>query len=155
MGGVVLNHLGWAALLGLRTGVFGKQADDENGRFLREAMERHGIEHRFVLDGSASAFADIYVDDAGGRAIYMAPGATAETTPEFVRRHHAEFIRSAARVTTEVSQLPLGGGARGGGASRARRGSPWSSISTCRPRRRCPGSATRPSCARCSRRRSS
>jgi arabinose-5-phosphate isomerase len=107
VGGVVLNHLGWAALLGLRTGVFGKQADDENGRFLRAAMERHGIEHRFVLDGSASAFADLYVDDAGGRAIYMAPGATAETTPEFVRRHHAEFIRRAGRVTTEVSQLPL------------------------------------------------
>lgn len=108
VGGVVLNHLGWAAALGLRTGVFGKQADDEGGRFLRAAMDRHGIEHRFVLDGSASSFADIYVDDAGGRAIYMAPGATAETNAAFVRRHHADFIRSAARVSTEVSQLPLG-----------------------------------------------
>jgi len=107
VGGVVLNHLGWAAALGLRTGVFGKQADDEGGRFLRAAMDRHGIEHRFVLDGSASAFADIYVDDAGGRAIYMAPGATAETDAAFVRRHHADFIRSAARISTEVSQLPL------------------------------------------------
>jgi arabinose-5-phosphate isomerase len=107
VGGVVLNHLGWAALLGLRTGVFGKQADDEGGRFLRGAMDEHGIEHRFVLDGSASAFADIYVDDEGNRAIYMAPGATSETRPEFVRRHHADFIRSAARVSTEVSQLPL------------------------------------------------
>jgi sugar/nucleoside kinase (ribokinase family)/D-arabinose 5-phosphate isomerase GutQ len=107
VGGVVLNHLGWAATLGLRTGVFGKQADDPNGRFLRSAMERHGIEHRFVLDGSASTFADIYVDDAGGRAIYMAPGATSETTPDDIRAHHADFIRSAACVTTEVSQLPL------------------------------------------------
>jgi arabinose-5-phosphate isomerase len=107
VGGVVLNHLGWAAALGLRTGVFGKQADDPDGRFLRHAMDRHGIAHRFVLDGSASSFADIYVDDAGARAIYMAPGATAETTPEFVRRHHADFIRAAACVTTEVSQLPL------------------------------------------------
>jgi sugar/nucleoside kinase (ribokinase family) len=70
-------------------------------------MDRHGIEHRFVLDGSASAFADIYVDDAGGRAIYMAPGATAETDAAFVRHHHADFIRSAARISTEVSQLPL------------------------------------------------
>jgi arabinose-5-phosphate isomerase len=107
VGGVVLNHLGWAAALGLRTAVFGKQADDEGGRFLRGAMDRHGIEHRFVLDGSASSFADIYVDDAGNRAIYMAPGATAETDAAFVRRHHADFIRSAARVSTEVSQLPL------------------------------------------------
>jgi arabinose-5-phosphate isomerase len=106
-GGVVLNHLGWAAALGLRTGIFGRQADDENGRFLRAAMDRAGIERDIALDGSASSFAEIFVDDAGGRAIYMAPGATAETTPEQVRRDHAHFIRRAARVTTEVSQLRL------------------------------------------------
>jgi arabinose-5-phosphate isomerase len=106
-GGVVLNHLGWAALLGLRTGIFGKQADDAEGRFLRAAMERSGIEHHLVLDGSASSTAEIFVDDAGGRAIYMAAGATAETSAEHVRAHHAAFIRRAKRVTTEVSQLPL------------------------------------------------
>ncbi|MGE5281362.1 MAG: hypothetical protein ACM3N0_03405, partial [Chloroflexota bacterium] len=43
VGGVVLNHLGWAAVLGLRTGIFGRQPDDEDGRFLRAAMDRHGI----------------------------------------------------------------------------------------------------------------
>jgi sugar/nucleoside kinase (ribokinase family)/D-arabinose 5-phosphate isomerase GutQ len=107
VGGVVLNHLGWAAALGLPTGIFGKQADDEGGRFLRAAMDRLGIEREIVLDGSASSSADIYVDDAGGRAIYMAPGATAETTPEHVRAHHTDTIRGALRVTTEVSQLPL------------------------------------------------
>ncbi len=107
VGGVVLNHLGWAALLGLRTGIFGKQADDAEGRFLRAAMERMGIEHHLALDGSASSTAEIFVDDAGGRAIYMAPAATAETTAEHVRAHHLEFIRRARRVTTEVSQLPL------------------------------------------------
>jgi len=107
VGGVVLNHLGWAAALGLPTGIFGKQADDESGRFLRAAMDRLGIEREIVLDGSASSSADIYVDDAGGRAIYMSPGATAETTAEHVRAHHAETIRGALRVTTEVSQLPL------------------------------------------------
>ena len=155
VGGVVLNHLGWAAALGLRTGVFGKQADDEDGRFLRAAMEQHGIEHRFVLDGSASAFADIYIDDDGNRAIYMAPGATAETKPEHVRRHHADFIRSAARVSTEVSQLPLAtalevaaiareagspGGRRPrraalpGGAGPRRRGEPLRAARRCGPR---------------------
>ena len=69
VGGVVLNHLGWAAALGLRTGVFGKQAEDEDGRFLRAAMDRLGIEKDLVLDGSASSFAHIFVDDQGGRAI--------------------------------------------------------------------------------------
>jgi sugar/nucleoside kinase (ribokinase family)/D-arabinose 5-phosphate isomerase GutQ len=107
VGGVVLNHLGWAAVLGLPVGIFGKQADDANGRFLRDAMDRFGIAKDLVLDGSASSFADIYVDDAGGRAIYMAPGATSETSYQHVRRHHERTISSALRVTTEVSQLPL------------------------------------------------
>ncbi|HVH19160.1 MAG TPA: PfkB family carbohydrate kinase [Myxococcota bacterium] len=106
-GGVVLNHLGWAAALGLRTGIFGRQADDENGRVLRAAMDRAGIARDIALDGGASSFAEIFVDDVGGRAIYMAPGATADTTPEQVRRDHAPFIRRAARLTTEVSQLRL------------------------------------------------
>jgi arabinose-5-phosphate isomerase len=107
VGGVVLNHLGWAAALGLRTGIFGKQAEDENGRFLRQAMDRLGIERDLVLDGSASSFAHIFVDDQGGRAIYMAPGATSETTPEQIRTCHAAFIAGSRRVSTEVSQLPL------------------------------------------------
>ncbi len=107
VGGVVLNHLGWAATLGLPVGIFGKQADDAEGRFLRAAMAALGIEQHLVLDGSATTVADIYVDDAGERAIYMAPGATSETTPDFLQRHHAAVIAAAARVTTEVSQLPL------------------------------------------------
>ncbi len=107
VGGVVLNHLGWAALLGLRAGIFGKQADDENGRWLRAGMQALGIETNLVLDGSASSLADIFIDDTGARAIYFAPGATAEVTAEHVRAHHADFIRRAVRVTTEIHQLPL------------------------------------------------
>jgi arabinose-5-phosphate isomerase len=107
VGGVVLNHLGWAAALGLRAGVFGRQGDDEGGRFLRAAMARLGIERDLLVDGSVTSMAEIFVDDAGARAIYMAPGVTSETTPEHVREHHAATIRRAARLTTEVSQLPL------------------------------------------------
>jgi arabinose-5-phosphate isomerase len=106
VGGVVLNHLGWAAALGLRTGITGRQADDANGRFLRDAMDRAGIARDIALDAAASSFAEIFVDDAGDRAIYMAPGATAETTAAHVREH-ADFIRRARRLSTEVSQLPL------------------------------------------------
>jgi sugar/nucleoside kinase (ribokinase family) len=107
VGGVVLNHLGWAAALGLRAGICGRQAADENGRFLRGAMQRLGIARDIRLEGSASSFAEIFVDDAGERAIYMAPGATSETRAEHVRRDFGGFIRRAARLTTEVSQLPL------------------------------------------------
>lgn len=105
-GGVVLNHLGWAATLGLRTGIFGRQADDPEGRFLRAAMDRLGVARDIATGGPASSVAEIFVDDAGERSIYMAPGATAGTTGEHVRAH-AAFVRRARRLTTEVSQLPL------------------------------------------------
>lgn len=106
VGGVVLNHLGWAAILGLRVGVFGRQARDADGQFLRAAMDALGIERDIALDGSASSLAEIFVDDAGERSIYMAPGATSETEPVHVRRHEP-FLRRGARLSTEVSQLPL------------------------------------------------
>ena len=97
VGGVVLNHLGWATLLGLRTGIFGLSADDAGWRFLRTAMDALGIEHHVATDGSASTVAEIFIDDAGERAIYMAPGATSETTPEHVREVHATFSRRPTR----------------------------------------------------------
>lgn len=106
-GGVVLNHLGWASALGLRTGIFGKQADDGNGRFLRSAMDRLGIEQNLTLDGSATSLSEVFVDDAGARAIYMAPGATAEITVDDLHKNHGSFLQRATRLTTEISQLPL------------------------------------------------
>jgi arabinose-5-phosphate isomerase len=108
VGGVVLNHLGWAAALGLRTGIFGRQAPDENGRFLQRAMDEFGIERHLDLSGSATSVAEIFVDDAGGRAIYMAPGATSETHAEHLRRDHAGFVRAAARLSTEISPREAG-----------------------------------------------
>src|ERR1017187_468798 len=106
-GGVVLNHLGWARVLGLETGIFGKMGDDRNGEFLRDGMESLGIRHHLTLDGTASAFATIFVDAAGDRAIYMARGATGELTPAEVRNRHGAFIRRANLVSTEISQLPI------------------------------------------------
>ena len=107
IGGVLLNQAGWAALFGTKVGLFGRQADDEAGRTLRAAMKQAGIDTNLDLTGSASALSEIFVDAEGERAIYMAAGATAETTPEHVRRDHADFIARGARLTTEVSQLPL------------------------------------------------
>jgi sugar/nucleoside kinase (ribokinase family)/D-arabinose 5-phosphate isomerase GutQ len=107
VGGLVLNHLGWGRVLGLKTGIFGKLGDDRNGEFLREGMDRLGIRHHLTFDGSASAFATIFVDAAGDRAIYMARGATGELTPAEVRNRHGAFIRRANLVSTEISQLPL------------------------------------------------
>jgi arabinose-5-phosphate isomerase len=107
VGGVTLNHLSWASLLGLRTGIFGKQGDDEYGRFLRAGMDRHGINKHITLDGASSSFAHIFVNPEGGRAIYMSPAATGETTGEAIHSQHADYIRSSTMVSTEISQLPL------------------------------------------------
>ena len=59
VGGVVLNHLGWAAALGLPVGIFGKQADDAEGRFLRSAMDRLGIARHIALDPEQARRADV------------------------------------------------------------------------------------------------
>jgi len=107
VGGVTLNHLGWARILGLRVALFGKQADDVSGRFLRAGMDRIGIERHLDLDGSASSFAQILVDAGGGRAIYMSRGATSELTPADVDANFRDVIESAAVVSSEVSQVPL------------------------------------------------
>ena len=107
IGGLMLNQLGWAGLFGLRVGLFGRQADDDAGRRLRAAMARHKIVTDLDLTGSASSIAEIFIDEVGERAIYMAASATAETRPEHLRENHTEFISRGKRLTTEISQLPL------------------------------------------------
>ena len=107
VGGVTLNHLGWARILGLRCAIFGKQADDPEGRFLRAGMDALGIDHHMDLSGSSSSFAHVYVDSRGARAIYMARGATGELTAAEVDARHAPVIASARLISSEVSQVPL------------------------------------------------
>ncbi len=107
IGGVLLNQLGWASLFDLRAGIFGRQAEDPAGAALRAAMRAAGLETHLDLSGGCSSLAEIFVDAEGERVIYMASGATGETTATHVRRDHAEFIARGAKLTTEVSQLPL------------------------------------------------
>lgn len=106
-GGVTLNHLAWASAMGLRCGVFGRLPEDEGGRFLRDGMRRFRMETHLDADGGSSAFALIFVDPRGHRAIYMNRGATGETTAAEIDRRHGAFLRRAAIVSTEISQLPL------------------------------------------------
>lgn len=107
VGGVTLNHLGWAALFGVDVALFGQQADDPAGRFLRAGMDRAGITWHLDLGGSASSEANIFVAPDGSRAIYMARGATAELGPDDIDADFAPLIAGARFVTTEVSQLSL------------------------------------------------
>jgi len=106
VGGVTLNHLAWAASLGLRAGLFGRMADDEDGRFIRAQAQRLGLELDLALDGAASAFSLVFIAPDGARGITMSPGATADTTPGHLAPHRP-FLGRARMVSTEVSQLPL------------------------------------------------
>lgn len=125
-GGVTLNHLGWAAALGLRCGIFGRQGDDEEGRFLRATMDAHGIARDIVITpDDGSSVAEIFVDDEGSRAIYMAPGATSGITAQQVRDGHEPFIARSRRLTTEVSLLPLAAAAEALGVAKERGVETW------------------------------
>ncbi len=108
-GGVTLNHLAWTAQMGVPAGLFGFQGDDRYGAMIREEMDRHGIDRSAirVVEGRASGFSVVNVAEDADRAIYMARALTAETTAAHVETHFADYIRSAAMVTTEISQLPL------------------------------------------------
>ena len=108
-GGVTLNHLAWTARMGVPAGLFGFQGDDRYGAMIRDEMDRHGIDRSAirVVEGRASGFSVVNVAEDADRAIYMARALTAETTAAHVETHFADCIRSAAMVTTEVSQLPL------------------------------------------------
>lgn len=108
-GGVTLNHLAWSAQMGVPSGLFGFQGDDRFGEMIREEMDRHGIDRSAVrvLEGRASGFSVVHVADDADRAIYMARALTAETSASDVETYFADYIRSAAMVTTEISQLPL------------------------------------------------
>ena len=109
MGGVTLNHLAWSALLGVPAGLFGFQGDDRYGAMIRDEMDRRGIDRSAirVREDCPSSFSIVNVADDADRAIYMARALTAETTAADVETHFADYIRSAAMVTTEISQLPL------------------------------------------------
>lgn len=109
IGGVTLNHLSWARLLGVPTGLFGYQGDDRYGIMIRATMDRHGIDRRHVitLDRTATGFSVIDVDADGERAIYMSRGPSATTTPAHISADFTDAIRGAAVVSTEISQLAL------------------------------------------------
>lgn len=109
VGGVTLNHLAWSGILDVPVGLFGFQGDDRYGSMIRGEMDRQGIDRSAirVREGHSSSFSIVNVADDAERAIYMARALTAETSPADVEMYFSNYIRSAAIVTTEISQLPL------------------------------------------------
>jgi arabinose-5-phosphate isomerase len=107
LGGVTLNHVSWAASLGLKASVVGVGSDDDQGRYLRRGLDRLGVDHSgYFKTGDRTAACQIFVDRQGERAIYMDSGPTGTLRPKNVGQFLPWFKRSQS-VSTEISQLKL------------------------------------------------
>ena len=111
VGGVTLNHLSWAAALGVPAALAALQGGDEAGRAIRAAMADHGVsaDALTVSDEVSSSISQIILDEAGERTILMAPHATSTLGASRVKELFGAAVARASFVTTEVSQVPLDG----------------------------------------------
>ena len=108
VGGVTLNHIAWATILGLKTSFFGRHGDDDVSRFIVDKMDLFGIGREHIRrDGDTTAMAIILVDPSGERSIYMATGATGSITDRYIEKYFKDIIASGDIVSTEISQLKL------------------------------------------------
>ncbi len=108
-GGVVLNQLAWASVLGLPSQIVGAAGSDEGAGFLRRDAARLGVGtlHWPAKPGLSVDKARIFVDPQGERAIYLEPGATCKQSVADARALGSRLGKGQVLVT-EVSLLPLG-----------------------------------------------
>eukprot|EP00037_Helgoeca_nana_P015689 m.146868 g.146868 ORF g.146868 m.146868 type:complete len:581 (+) comp23126_c1_seq6:1356-3098(+) len=111
VGGVTLNHLSWAAMLGVPTAGLFLQGKDASGEMLRAEMVRQGVSIEHVQASSSYATAESYVllQDDGERSIVMATGSTSEIDGSTATKHFGAAVKAASIFTTEISQVPLSG----------------------------------------------
>ena len=112
VGGVTLNHLSWAALLGVPTGLLALQGGDVPGRLIRRSMKKLGISPEFlqVSEEYMTAQSYVFVQQDGERSIIMASGATSLINDKVVYEFFADSIKGqACMLSTEISQVPLSG----------------------------------------------
>jgi sugar/nucleoside kinase (ribokinase family)/D-arabinose 5-phosphate isomerase GutQ len=109
VGGVTLNHLAWARVLGVPTALFALQGEDEVGRTIRAEMQRQGVSTQYVQvsEAYASSVSYVWLEPSGERCILMAPASTGEVSESIVEAKMKPAIERAAIVSTEVSQVPL------------------------------------------------
>ena len=109
VGGVTLNHLSWARLFGVKTGLLALQGEDAHGRTIRAKLEDTDVDTSCIKVSEAyrTSLSHIVLDKEGERAIIMAPGSTSDISRSVVRESFGDALRGARIVTTEISQLPL------------------------------------------------
>jgi D-arabinose 5-phosphate isomerase GutQ/sugar/nucleoside kinase (ribokinase family) len=106
-GGVALNHLSWASVLGLQTRLFGPAAEDDEADFLRQACQDLGVDSSaWAGQGSRTSISHIYVDAKGERAIYQELGASTEFSLKRAQQSKA-VLASTQALACEISQVKL------------------------------------------------
>ena len=113
IGGVTLNHLSWARLLGTPTSLLALQGDDENGILIRNKLKSFdiGINTINVSHDYCTSISHIFLDQNGERSIMMAPGSTSTINKETVNNLFLPHFQAGniALFSTEISQVPLSG----------------------------------------------
>lgn len=106
-GGKGANQAVAAARLGARVAMIGRVGDDEAGLWLREGLERYGIDVRGLLTtpGVPSGMAFIAVDRVGENSIVVSPGANARVS--MVDLDAVAQILSEASVVVAQYEIPL------------------------------------------------
>ena len=69
VGGVVLNHLGWAAALGLRVGIFGRQAADAGDMVWQVMAARHQQTGQLMSEKDAASEVEAYLEKLVTKAL--------------------------------------------------------------------------------------
>jgi len=107
IGGKGLNQAVAAARAGARTAMVGRVGDDDGGRMLRQSLDDHGVDHRFVLvdQHQASGTAFITVDARGENAIVVSPGANGALTEADVA-NAADAVAAATVVLVQL-EVPM------------------------------------------------
>lgn len=112
VGGVTMNHLSWASLLGVPTGLLALQGNDLCGELIRKTMQEMKINQNFlrIQNDYTTAESFVFVQQDGERSIVMASGATSLISEDKVTNYFKEAIlNKASMLTTEISQVPLSG----------------------------------------------
>ena len=113
VGGVTLNHLCWARLMGANTSLLALQGRDDNGALIRRTMSDFGVgaDTVHVSDAHCTSVSHIFLDADGERCIMMSPGSTSNIDRDVVRDQFAAHLenKNVCLFTTEISQVPLSG----------------------------------------------
>ncbi len=105
-GGKGANQAVAAARLGYRSAMIGRVGNDETGSFLRECLEKDGVEttHLLETDEVPSGIVMIAVQNDGDNAIVVSPGANARLTPDDIAE--AQTV-STAPIVLAQAEIPI------------------------------------------------